>query len=72
VKRRLNAANLFGRIFIQNKRKYLQWARIGQLDNSAMRKVLWTNESKFEILGVQEAYIGRLSLIFEVISDAFR
>jgi hypothetical protein len=27
VKRRINAANLFGIIFIQNKRKYLQWAR---------------------------------------------
>jgi hypothetical protein len=42
------------------------------LDNLAIGKVLWTDESKFEILGVQEAFIGRLPLIFDVISDTFK
>ena len=59
VKRRLRAAGLTGRVAVrkpllrwQNKKKRLAWAmKHRQWTTEDWKKVLWTDESKFEIFG---------------------
>lgn len=59
VKRRLRSADLFGRIAVrkpmlrsQNKKKRLLWAqKHSNWTTEDFKKVLWTDESKFEVFG---------------------
>lgn len=69
VKRRLRDANLFGRVAIrkpllrpQNKKKRMEWA-LAHRDwtEEDFRKVLWTDESKFEIFGSKRRIYVRRS-----------
>ncbi|CAK9806963.1 Transposable element Tc1 transposase [Anthophora quadrimaculata] len=69
VKRRLRDANLFGRVAIRkpllrpiNKKKRLQWARRHESWTiEDWKKVLWTDESKFEIFGSKRRVFVRRS-----------
>lgn len=70
VKRRLQKAGLHGRIALrkpllrkENKKKRMQWARLHQnwtLED--WHKVLWTDESKFELFGSRRRIFVRRSL----------
>lgn len=69
VQRRLRSAGLFGRIAMrkpllrkQNKVKRLEWAREHQhWTLEQWKKVLWTDESKFEIFGSRRRMFVRRS-----------
>ena len=69
VKRRLQAAGLHGRIAVRkpllravNKKKRLQWAKIHKdWTTKEWEKVLWSDESKFEIFGSKRRIFVRRS-----------
>lgn len=77
VKRRLRDANLFGRVAVrkpllrpQNKRKRMQWV----LDHEDWTeedfgKVLWTDESKFEVFGSKRRVFVRRSAEEKMMPD---
>lgn len=70
VKRRLRAANLCGRIAIKkpllrrgNKQKRLKWAQVHKnWTVEDWKRVLWTDESKFEVFGQRRRVYVRRSV----------
>lgn len=77
VKRRLRDANLFGRVAVrkpllrpQNKRKRMQWAHTHRdWTEEDFKKVLWTDESKFEIFGSKRRIFVRRSAEEKMMPD---
>jgi transposase len=77
VKRRLRDAKLFGRVAVrkpllrpQNKRKRMQWALTHRdWSEEDFKKVLWTDESKFEIFGSKRRVFVRRSAEEKMMPD---
>nr|XP_032528103.1 uncharacterized protein LOC116778268 [Danaus plexippus plexippus] len=77
VKRRLRDANLFGRVAVrkpllkpQNKKKRMQWALTHRnWSEEDFKRVLWTDESKFEVLGSKRRVFVRRSAKEKMMPD---
>lgn len=77
VKRRLRDAKLFGRVAVrkpllrpQNKKKRMQWALTHRdWSEEDFKRVLWTDESKFEVFGSKRRVFVRRSAEEKMMPD---